>query len=83
MSIARVTLSVPKHVAARLKKAAGAKPVSAWVTELIEEHLDQADLEAQFRAFCARHAPTRAEEARAHDIVARVRGKQSSRRRSA
>lgn len=73
MAIERVTLSVPREVAARLKKAAGTKPVSAWVTALIEEHLDQAELETQFREFCEDHIATKAERTKAKAILGRLR----------
>ncbi|MBK8593320.1 MAG: hypothetical protein IPN77_30250 [Sandaracinaceae bacterium] len=36
MTIKRITISVPSEVAARIKKAAGKTPVSAWVTGVIE-----------------------------------------------
>lgn len=73
MPIERVTLSVPREVAARLKRAAGTKPVSAWVTALIEAHLDQAELETQFREFCEEHVATKAERTKAETILARLR----------
>jgi hypothetical protein len=49
MSIKRITISVPREVASRIKKAAGRVPVSAWVTDVIEEHLDDAALEKQWQ----------------------------------
>jgi hypothetical protein len=49
MSIRRITISVPEETASRIKKAAGGVPVSAWVTELIEEHLDDSELERQWQ----------------------------------
>ena len=57
MTIKRITISVPEQVAGRIKRAAGARPVSAWVTDLIAEHLDNADLERLWREFCADVAP--------------------------
>ncbi len=51
MSIRRITISVPEKTAARIKKAAGATPVSAWVTSLIEEHLDDAALDRLWQEF--------------------------------
>jgi hypothetical protein len=83
MSIERVTLSVPTEIAARLKKAAGTTPVSAWVAALIEERLDQAELEAQFRAFCVRHAPTERDAVKASAILARLRTSSRRVKRSA
>ena len=52
MGIKRITLSVPEAIAARIKKAAGGTTVSAWVTDLIAERLDEAELERQWQAFC-------------------------------
>jgi ferric-dicitrate binding protein FerR (iron transport regulator) len=74
MSIQRITLSVQEHVASRIKKAAGKTPVSAWVASLVEEHLDEAELEQQFLAFCAAHPATGAELTRAEAILAELRG---------
>jgi hypothetical protein len=51
MSIRRITISVPQRTAARIRKAAGATPVSAWVTSVIEEHLEDAELERLWREF--------------------------------
>jgi len=44
MTIRRITISVPDEVARRVKKAAGSASVSAWVTGLIEEHLEEREL---------------------------------------
>ena len=51
MSIRRITISVPDSVAGRIKRAARSKPVSTWVTDVIEAHLDEAEMERQWRAF--------------------------------
>jgi hypothetical protein len=51
MSTRRITISVPTKVAARMKKAAGDASVSAWVTGLIEERLNDAELERQWNEF--------------------------------
>jgi hypothetical protein len=51
MAIKRITISVPEEVANRVKKAAGEKPVSTWVTELIEEHLDDEELNRRWESF--------------------------------
>ena len=59
MSIKRITISVPADVADRIKKAAGDTPVSTWVTELVEEHLDDAELELQWQRFYEDVNPTR------------------------
>lgn len=72
MTIRRITISVPAQVAGRIKKAAGAKPVSAWVSDLIEEHLDDEALERQWQAFCREVAPTRADARRADAMFKRL-----------
>jgi hypothetical protein len=51
MSIRRITISVPESVAGRIKRAARSKPVSAWVTDVIEAHLDDAEMDRQWGAF--------------------------------
>lgn len=72
MTIRRITISVPEEVARRLKKAAGPMPVSAWVTERIEEHLDEAELEREWRAFCQDVRPSRSEDRRAEAMFKRL-----------
>jgi hypothetical protein len=57
MSIKRITISVPVEVAGRIKKAAGDKPISTWVTDVIEEHLDDAELERHWEDFYRDVAP--------------------------
>lgn len=51
MSIRRITISVPAEVGRRVKKAAGNKSVSAWVTGLIEQRLENRELERLWRQF--------------------------------
>jgi hypothetical protein len=72
MSIRRITISVPRAVAGRIKRAAGSKPVSAWVTSVIEERLDDAELERQWEAFCRDVAPRRSDERRAGVLFDRL-----------
>jgi hypothetical protein len=72
MSIKRITISVPEQVAGRIKKAAGDVPVSTWLTEVIEEHLDDAELEKQWKAFYADVAPTREDERKALQMFNRL-----------
>ena len=72
MTIRRITISVPDATAARIKKAAAGAPVSAWVTDVIEEHLDDAELERQFRAFYRDVAPARADIRRANALFDRL-----------
>jgi hypothetical protein len=72
MSIRRITISVQETVARRIKRAAGAVPVSTWLTELALEHLDDTDLQRQWQAFCDDVTPTRAESRRAATIFGRL-----------
>jgi hypothetical protein len=82
MSIERITISVPTDVAARIKKAAGKRPVSAWVTSVIEERLDDAELERLWQEFYRSVNPSRADKKRA-DAMFRRLVKPSRRRKSA
>ena len=79
MSIKRITISVPDAVARRIKRAAGSVPVSAWVTDVLEQRLNDADLDSQWQAFCCSDA--RAGQSRTADpidahlvLIARERG---------
>ncbi|HEX9294586.1 MAG TPA: hypothetical protein VF881_02095 [Polyangiaceae bacterium] len=72
MTIRRITISVPERVASRIKKAARKKPVSAWVTDLIEEHLDDEDLERRWQEFYRDVAPRREDIRRADAIFKRL-----------
>jgi len=72
MAIKRITLSVPEQVAVRLKKAAGRVPISAWVTQIIEQHLQEAELEAAWQAFLRDAAPSRAEARQADAMFQRL-----------
>jgi hypothetical protein len=47
-------------------------PVSTWVTELVEEHLDEAELERQWEEFYRTVAPKRADVQRAEAIFKRL-----------
>lgn len=82
MSIKRITISVPADVADRIKKAAGDTPVSTWVTELVEEHLNDAELELQWQRFYDDVNPTRDDSAKAEAKFKRLT-KRKPRRRSA
>jgi hypothetical protein len=59
MTIRRITVSVPEEVAKRIRKAAGRQPVSTWVTNVIDGHLDNDELERQWQAFYRDVAPRR------------------------
>lgn len=82
MSIKRITISVPEQVAGRIKKAAGDVPVSTWVTDVIEERLDDAELEKQWKAFYADVAPTREDMRKAEQMYGRLM-KRAPRRKGA
>lgn len=79
MAIRRITLSVPAAVAGRIKRAAGSKPVSAWVTDLIEEHLDEASLKRQWEDFCRDVKVTRQDDQKANALFKRLTRRASRR----
>jgi len=72
MSIKRITISVPTALAGRIKKAAGSVPVSTWVTDALEERLNEAELERQWQAFYRDVNPTRRDVAVADGIFKRL-----------
>lgn len=80
MSIRRITISVPASVASRIKKAAGRIPVSAWVTAVIEEHLEDADLELLWEEFYRAVRPRLAQVRRANEIFRRLTSGPTNRR---
>lgn len=53
MSIRRITISLPEELAERLKSAAGDRPVSTWVTELIEQELERERLDQLWEDYMA------------------------------
>lgn len=72
MRIHRITISVPARTAARIKKAAGVNSVSAWVTGVIEEHLEDAELERLWQDFYRSARPRRGDVQRADTIFRRL-----------
>jgi hypothetical protein len=80
MSIKRITISVPDDVAARIKKAADGMPVSAWVTEVVEERLEDREMERLWRDFYKAVRPRRNDIRRADALFDRLTRR---RRRSA
>lgn len=72
MAIKRITISVPEKLAKKIKKASGDRPVSAWVTKLIEDHLDEREAERIWERFYADVAPTEAEKREAEASVERL-----------
>ncbi len=80
MSIRRITISVPSHLAAKVKRAAGKTPVSAYVAAVLEEKLDEEEVVRAWRAHVESVAPTSEDEARAERVIA---GLKKKRRRAA
>ena len=72
MAIRRITISVREEVAGRIRRAAGRQPVSSWVTAVIEEKLDEAELERQWEAFYRAVAPKRGDVRRSDAIFRRL-----------
>ncbi len=72
MSTKRITISVPADVAARIKRAAGTQPVSTWVTELVEDHLDDAELERQWQEFYESVNPRPRDKRKAATMLSRL-----------
>jgi hypothetical protein len=72
MSIRRITISVPEAVAGRIKRAARTQPVSAWVTEVIESHLDEAAMEREWQAFYRDVGLTREDEKKGDRVFNRL-----------
>jgi hypothetical protein len=79
MSTKRITISVPAKVAARIKKAAGTRPVSAWVTGIIEERLDDVELERLWQDFYRSVAPRPKDIRRAESIFKRLKNPRRTR----
>lgn len=69
MTIRRITISVQDSIARRIKKAAGTTPVSAWVAEVIEEHLDDRELERRWQEFYADVAPSAQDKKKARKLL--------------
>jgi hypothetical protein len=61
-------------VAGRIRKAAGKTPVSAWVTDVIEERLNDAELEQQWQQFYQDVNPSRQDVRRAASVLNRLSG---------
>lgn len=72
MAIRRITISVSEEVAERIKDAAGDTPVSTWVTERIEEHLDDEELARRWAEFYRDVSPKRADIRRAERLADRL-----------
>jgi hypothetical protein len=72
MSIRRMTISVPASTAARIRKAAAGASVSAWVTGVIEDRLDDAELERLWQEFYGSVRPRAADVRRADAMFRRL-----------
>jgi len=72
MAIKRITISVPVSTAAKIRRAARGQPVSAWVTEIIEERLEDAELEQLWLEFYRSVAPSKRDIRRADAIFKRL-----------
>jgi hypothetical protein len=72
MSIKRITISVPTDVARRIKKAARGTPVSAWVTDVVEERLNDAELDRQWEQFYRDVGPSKRDERQAEAVFKRL-----------
>ena len=81
VSIQRITISVPTHVARRIKKAAADMSVSAWVTGVIEERLGDTELDRLWQDFYRSVCPRREEIRSANAMFRRLT--KPSRRKSA
>ncbi|MBS2019621.1 MAG: hypothetical protein JST00_42560 [Deltaproteobacteria bacterium] len=83
MAIKRITISVPEAVAKKIKKAAGTRPVSAWITEVVEERLDDAELERRWLEFYEEVAPSSHDVREAEALLARLQRRKRPRRGAA
>jgi metal-responsive CopG/Arc/MetJ family transcriptional regulator len=81
MSIKRITISVPSALAAKVKRAAGKKPVSVFVADVLEASIEEEQVERAWREYVADVAPTAADDRRADDVIAGLRRRK--RRRAA
>lgn len=72
MSIRRITISVPAELARRIKAAAAAHSVSAWVTGVIEDRLGDGDLERLWESFYRDVGPRPEDVRRANAMFRRL-----------
>jgi hypothetical protein len=75
MQSRRITISVPEAVARRIREAATETSVSAWVTGVLEEHLEDAELQAKWETFYGSVAPRAADVRKADALFARLTGR--------
>ncbi len=72
MTIRRITISVPDSVARRIRKAAADRSVSAFITDVLEEHLGEAELERIWDDFYRRVRPRPADARRAAALLKKL-----------
>ncbi len=72
MAVRRITVSISSEVAQRMREAAGTRPVSTWLADLIVDHLDDRALEEKWLAFYEGVNPKPAEVRKADDILRRA-----------
>jgi hypothetical protein len=71
-------LSVPEELAEKIKRAAGEKPVSAWVTDQLEADLNEAELERQWLEFYNDLNPTAADRVWVDSALSRLHNRKKS-----
>lgn len=81
MTARRITVSVPEQLARRMREAAGGRPVSTWLADVVEEHLDDRELEEKWLAFYEGVSPTPADVRRADAILQRATKQRTTKRR--
>ena len=79
MSNRRITISVPAKVIQKIERVAGGRTVSAWVTEVLEERLDDSELQRKWDEFYERVKPSREDIRRADGMFRRLRALAKSR----
>ena len=72
MNIKRITISVPNDTAARIKKAASGMSVSAWVTDIIEQRFEDAELDRLWQDFYKAVQPRRTDIREANALFSRL-----------
>lgn len=81
MASQRITISVPREIAQRVRRAAGGGSLSEWVAKSVTRTLEEEDLERKFLEFCDQRRATRADQRWVDKAFEHITG-QSSRRSS-
>ena len=74
MTIRRITISVPEELAERIKNAAGDKPVSQYVAEVLEKELTDDELRQQWEEFHRSLPPNPEADRKAAEMFERLVG---------